>query len=443
MSRRGRHRRRSVVNTRRRLRWDYERRRSAAHARMPSTFYASSPDPRASADVSCPGLVGGEARHVYRRFLEQRGGLPNILNKQGMATWRSRADTRRTIPRSGQDAAGASSSSSHSSAIGNARSHLTRASAWMQDPRPSNAQTETSETSQTVWLFPSASEPLREGFVRVINHSTESGEVSITAVDDSGRRFDAVALTIGGNETVHFNSGDLETGNESKGLSGGTGSGQGDWRLGFSSGLDIEVLAYVRTADGFLTAMHDVAPSAGNTQRVPIFNPGSNRDQVSRLRLVNPGTEAAQVTIRGNGRQGPGRHRGRLADARRWRGNGDHRVRARIRCGRARRHARRRFGQVAARGRVGTARRGDEPAVEPDGAPDEPVDGAGPRARGNAPGTAVPVGVGRERPAGLRSRRQPLRRVRRDRHRGVRRRRAGVCVPDVVDRRERDEALQL
>ena len=150
-----------------------------------------------------------------------------------------------------------------------------------------------------VYFFPSASEPGREGFVRVINHSDQAGEVTIEAIDSGGRRFDAISLSIGTNETVHFNSGDLETGNEEKGLSGGTGSGEGDWRLELSSELDIEVLAYVRTADGFLTAMHDVAPSGTTRHRTAVFNPGSNRNQKSLLWLVNVDTESADVTITG------------------------------------------------------------------------------------------------------------------------------------------------
>ena len=152
---------------------------------------------------------------------------------------------------------------------------------------------------QRVHMLLSASEPLREGFVRVINHGAAAGEVSIHPVDDSGRQFDTITLSIDARETVHFNSGDLETGNPGKGLAGQTGSGEGDWRLSFSSDLDIEALSYIRTRDGFLTAMHDVAPREGNVHRVAIFNPGSNRSQVSRLRVVNRGTETAHVAIRG------------------------------------------------------------------------------------------------------------------------------------------------
>ena len=183
----------------------------------------------------------------------------------------------------------------------NPGSNLVQASGWMPASYLSKSAT---EHSQHVYLFPSASEPQREGFVRVINHSAEGGEVLIDPVDDGGREFDTITLSVDANETVHFNSGDLETGNESKGLTGSTGAGEGDWRLAFTSGLDIEVLAYIRTTDGFLTAMHDVVPSAGNRHRVAVFNPGSNRDQVSLLRLVNPGEETAEVSVAGTDDRG-------------------------------------------------------------------------------------------------------------------------------------------
>ena len=45
--------------------------------------------------------------------------------------------------------------------------------------------------------------------------------------------------------------------------------------------------------------MHDVAPKRGGVHRVATFNPASNDRQVSQLRIVNLGTEPAQVTIKG------------------------------------------------------------------------------------------------------------------------------------------------
>ena len=63
------------------------------------------------------------------------------------------------------------------------------------------------------------------------------------------------------NETVHFNPGDLERGNAAKGLQGKTGPpGRGNWRLSLRSTLDLEVLSYMRTKDGFPTSLHDVVP---------------------------------------------------------------------------------------------------------------------------------------------------------------------------------------
>ena len=153
--------------------------------------------------------------------------------------------------------------------------------------------------AEPVAMFPSASDMVREGFVRVINHSKEAGIVRLEAVDDAGSRKGSVILALGENAAVHFNSGDLENGNRRKRLTGSTGAGQGDWYLELVSGLDVEVLSYIRTTDGFLTAMHDVVRESGGKHLVAIFNPGSNMDQVSRLRLTNPGDAAAEVTISG------------------------------------------------------------------------------------------------------------------------------------------------
>ena len=154
--------------------------------------------------------------------------------------------------------------------------------------------------AHAVHLFPSAADALgRQGFVRVANRSAERGEVRVEVFDDSEWVYDPVTLAIGAGETKHFNSEDLETGNAEKGLSGSVGAGIGDWRLRLTSDLPIDVLSYIRTADGFLTSMHDTALGAGTVRRVAVFNPGSNPNQVSRLRLVNPGSEAALVRITG------------------------------------------------------------------------------------------------------------------------------------------------
>ena len=156
----------------------------------------------------------------------------------------------------------------------------------------------------TLPLFTPA-DSLQQGFVRIINHSPHAGTVRIHGTDDTGQRFGPVTLDVEARATRHFDSGDLEQGNAAKGLSGGLGDGEGSWRLRLETDLDIEPAAYLHTPDGYLTSVHDVAPATeveGKLQhqhRVPIFNPGSNRDQVSWLRLANLSDSSVEVTIRG------------------------------------------------------------------------------------------------------------------------------------------------
>ena len=99
---------------------------------------------------------------------------------------------------------------------------------------------------------------------------------------------------------MNITSSDWERGNAAKGLSVGVGDGEGSWRLELATELTIEPLAYIRTPDKFMTAMHYVAPvSEGGGHWVPFFNPGSNTSKVSHLRLINPGTTEAEVTVTG------------------------------------------------------------------------------------------------------------------------------------------------
>ena len=147
--------------------------------------------------------------------------------------------------------------------------------------------------------FVLSADSVQQGFVRIINQPGRGGTVRIHAIDDTGERFGPVELDIGANETRHLNSTNLEQGAPSKGLSGGVGDGEGHWRLELSTTLDIKALAYIRTADGFVTTMHDVVHVDEGSYHVPFFNPASNRNQRSMLRLVNPSYKSVDVTITG------------------------------------------------------------------------------------------------------------------------------------------------
>ena len=157
-------------------------------------------------------------------------------------------------------------------------------------------------------MFPAASRSNLQGFARVVNHSDEEASVRITAVDDAGVRHSPTQeLSLSPWQAVHFNSQDLETGNTSKGIVG-VGSGTGDWYLEVTpESPGIRTLGYIRTtSDGFLASMNTVAPRSDNhrVNWIATFNPGSNRNQVSMLRLIHPRCpqsecETANVSIVG------------------------------------------------------------------------------------------------------------------------------------------------
>ena len=145
----------------------------------------------------------------------------------------------------------------------------------------------------------------RTSFVRIVNWSDTPGSVQIRGIDDAGRQSETITLSLDAGAVANFNSFDLESGNEAKGLSGGIGRRDEGWRLELESDLDIEALSYVRTADGFVTGLHDLTADREGIVDVPLFNPARNTDQESRLRLFNPGEMDARVKITGwddNGR---------------------------------------------------------------------------------------------------------------------------------------------
>ena len=154
-------------------------------------------------------------------------------------------------------------------------------------------------------LVPAGTSSEPQGVVRILNGTDESGMVEIYAIDDAGTRSGPATFTLNASAAVQFTATDLQSGNATLGLTGGIGTSVGDARLVIETDLHIVPLAYVRAADGTLSAMHDTvratSVSAAGQYRydVPIFNLSTDVTQVSRLRLINPGDAEASVTIAG------------------------------------------------------------------------------------------------------------------------------------------------
>lgn len=159
---------------------------------------------------------------------------------------------------------------------------------------------ELSAGDQYLWMVPPASNTQQQGFLRLINRENVAGGVTVWGLDAAGQRSPGtISLTLAPRESRQFNSQDLEGGNPSKGLESSLGDGAGNWTVIVRSSLDIDVLAYIRTPDGFLTSMHDRVVGNGVDWLVPIFNPAENQNQVSRLRVINSNSAPVGVLIAG------------------------------------------------------------------------------------------------------------------------------------------------
>ena len=158
-------------------------------------------------------------------------------------------------------------------------------------------------TAQTanVFMVPPASNTLQQGFIRFTNPNQTPVDVIVTGIDDEGNRGATdITFSIPARASQQMNSNDIEFGNGAKGLTGFFGSGVGNWRLAVSSTQSIGVTAYVRTVEGFMTKIGGIVPNIGSTSHVvPMFNPASNLNQVSKLRLVNTSTSTNNITIVG------------------------------------------------------------------------------------------------------------------------------------------------
>ena len=175
------------------------------------------------------------------------------------------------------------------------------------------------------WRVPFFPSPggFRQGFVRVVSSVVGEPEFAEDASDRAwvyapGQDTGPARLLLGARNARHFNSDDLVSGNPHKGLKSTIGDSAGDSLEIYASG-DIDVLSYIRTSDGFVTSMHDTVPwlppddarldvlrgrtveesgsRAAGGHLVPIFNPASNTEQRSMLRLVNANGEDVEVAV--------------------------------------------------------------------------------------------------------------------------------------------------
>ena len=126
--------------------------------------------------------------------------------------------------------------------------------------------------------------------MRITNLSTLSSSVVVEGVGDNGGLSAAANFSLAGGESRGYRITELENGIPSKGLSGSIGTGVGDWRIFFTSSSPLRVVGFYRNpTTGFLNSLHDTAHAgvAGLLHRLPMVNPGSNPNQIGKIRIVN------------------------------------------------------------------------------------------------------------------------------------------------------------
>jgi hypothetical protein len=158
----------------------------------------------------------------------------------------------------------------------------------------------TGNTRELNYVEP-ADETLRTSLLRVINTSNNVATYTVSATDDDGQPAPSgdATFTLDPLAAREIPVSDLESGNVSDGISGMLGDGSGRWRMTISSTDTLEVMSLIETPDGFLTNLSRAAPASGTDHEILVFNPGSNTDRRSTVRIANDGDSQAAITISG------------------------------------------------------------------------------------------------------------------------------------------------
>ena len=151
------------------------------------------------------------------------------------------------------------------------------------------------EVTRIIPLLHSSSDPY-DGFLRIINHSKETQDVSIKGFDDEGTEYGPATFVLGSQENKLIYAEDLEDG--SGDVEDGLGKGVGSWRLEIRTSRDVEATAYSEAQGGLLESLQATIQGENGCWRIPTFYSPDNFP-ISKLRLSNPGSETANVRISG------------------------------------------------------------------------------------------------------------------------------------------------
>ena len=138
--------------------------------------------------------------------------------------------------------------------------------------------------------------------LRILNHSSTSGQISVVGFDDEGIAHGPATIDISRNNNISVYSEDLESGGTTY-VRQPLGSGRGNWRLELTSNINFEAISYSVTQEGLLSSLTSTVQGENGCWRVPFFYSTDN-DIKSLLRITNLRKTIARITIGGRNDSG-------------------------------------------------------------------------------------------------------------------------------------------
>jgi hypothetical protein len=112
-----------------------------------------------------------------------------------------------------------------------------------------------------VWFVNPGSNTAQRSFLRLVNKTNQTANLTISGIDDAGNAAPGgtMTLSIAAFSAKEISAADLENGNVGAELFGSLGNGVGKWRLSISSDVELAVMSLLDTPTGFLTNQSRVA----------------------------------------------------------------------------------------------------------------------------------------------------------------------------------------
>lgn len=144
-----------------------------------------------------------------------------------------------------------------------------------------------------------ASNQTRQSVIRFVNLSDESNSIEVVAIDDLGMtNAESISINLLARQSLEISIRDFESGLDLNNTNAGFCNGSGKWQLIALSHQPFEVSSILNTAGELPSEINSVVPKFGDYYKINFFNPSSNQDRLSFIRIVNNEQRSGTVQLR-------------------------------------------------------------------------------------------------------------------------------------------------